>query len=194
MNMIKLNDNVLRIYLDRKDMEKYGLSMSNISVRTVRSILLEFYDDISERLGADLEEEKLYVEVMSQRHSCTIWVSCSSCEREGKRRRYVKDKAPCSFICEFESFEELRGFCRSLFLMYPCRIKSSSLCCGSRTLRLFMTTSADEESILRSAAANKGLIIPTDKLNCSVTNEYYHNIIEENAVEKILSFNDSPVQ
>ena len=186
MNMIKLNDSVLKIYLDRNDIEKYGLSMNNISVRTVRSILLELYDDISERLGADLEEEKLFVEVLSQRHCCTIFVSCS-CEN-CKRRTAKPAKMPDSFICEFESFEELRNFCRSLFLMYPCRIKSSSLSCGSRTLRLMMTTSADIENIFRSAAEYRGLVIPSDKLNRSVTNEYYKNIIEQNAVEKILSY------
>ena len=186
MNMIKLSDNVLKIYLDRNDVERYGLSMSNISIRTVRSILLELYDDISERLGADLEEEKLFVEVMSQRHCCTIFVS-SSCD-DFKKHRKRPAKMPDSFICEFECFEELRDFCRSLFLMYPCRIKSSSLCCGSRTLRLIMTTSADIESIFRSAAACRGLVIPSDKLNRSITSEYYSNIIEQNAVEKILSF------
>ena len=186
MNMIKLGDSVLKIYLDKNDIEKYGLSINNISVRTVRNILLELYDDISDRLGADLEEEKLYVEVLSQRHCCTIFVSCS-CDN-CKRHTAKAAKMPDSFICEFESFEELRDFCRSLFLMYPCRIKSSSLSCGSRTLRLSMTTSADIENIFRSAAEYRGLVIPSDKLNRSVTNEYYNNIIEQNAVEKILSY------
>ena len=186
MNMMKIGDSVLKIYLDRNDIERYGLSMNNISVRTVRSILLELYDDISERLGADLEEEKLFVEVLSQRHCCTIFVSCS-CD-ECKKRPSRPAKMPDSFICEFESFDELRDFCRSLFLMYPCRIKNSSLCCGSRTLRLMMTTSADTESIFRNAAACRGLVIPSDKLNRSVTSEYYSNIIEQNAVEKILSY------
>lgn len=188
MNMIKINDSVLKIYLDRSDVERYGLSMNNISIRTVRSILFELYDDISERLGADLEEKKLFVEVLSQRHCCTIFVSCScdNCKRQNAKTA----KMPDSFICEFECFEELRDFCRSLFLLYPCRIKSSSLSCGSRTLRLMMTTSADIESIFHNAAAYHGLVIPSDKLNRNVTSEYYRSIIEQNAVEKILSFED----
>lgn len=184
MTLSKLSEKTLKIHLDKNDIAMYDLDYKNINVRTVRSILLELYDEISTGLNIDLEEEKLYVEVISRKHSCLIFVSLS---RENRKNHGKNDCILDSYICEFEYFDDLRNFCESLYFLYPGRIKKSSLCCGSRTLRLLISLNAAEEGVFMAAADNRGVIIPFSGVNVGVTGEYYTELIPTDAIDAILS-------
>lgn len=180
MNIDKLNNYALKIYLDKYDFEKYGMSFTDINIRTIRNILLEISDDISEILNIDLDTEKLYVEVFSQKNGCLIFVS------------YIPEKKKCkiikrNIICQFDNYESLKNFCSMIKLLYYSSIKSSILYCGRNCIRLFLKLNSEFDAIYK-ILPNYGEMINDDEISRGVMEEYFNAVISENAIEKILSY------
>lgn len=183
MTVSKLNDYAIKIYLDKADIEKYDISCSNINSRTVRRILSGLYGEITEILPVEPDYDRLYVEVFSQKNSCLIFVSCI-----GNKSTAAKF-SQSNMICQFDTFESLKSFCRTAFLLYPRFLKKSALYSGQSTIRLSLKLCGNERGV--SELVNEyGTVIPATKINKAVTKEYFSCVAPDNAIEKILDIPD----
>lgn len=180
MTINKLNGYALKIYLDKDDLEKFGMSYSDINVRSIRNILLEISDEISYQLNIDLDKEKLYVEVFSQKNGCLIFVSYSP---EKRRYKIVKK----NIICQFNDFNSLKIFCNLISVLYPNSIEESILYCGDSFIRMILKLKSNYESIYEFSMDHAD-VITGDEINLGATEEYFKMIISENAIEQVLSY------
>ena len=180
MNIDKLNNYALKIYLDKYDFKKYGMSFSDINIRSIRNILLEISDDISEILNIDLDTEKLYVEVFSQKNGCLIFVSYIP---QKKKHKIIKK----DIICQFNNFESLKNFCSNINKLYPDSIKNSILYSGRDYIRLILKIKSDFDNISKTVSYY-GNIIADDEINRGVTEEYFNMIVSDNAIEQVLLY------
>ncbi len=179
MTIDKLNDYALKIYLDKYDFDKFGMSINDINVRSVRTILLEISDDISQWLNIDLDREKLYVEVFSQKSGCMIFVSYTP---EKKKSKNMKK----NILCQFDNYNLLENLCNVLKLLYSDSIKDSILYCNEYVIRLYLKIKSNYESIF-NFASDYGEVISGDEINLGATEEYFQKIISENAIDTVLS-------
>lgn len=179
MTIDKLNDYALKIYLDKYDFDKFGISINGINVRSIRAILLEISEDISQWLNIDLDQEKLYVEVFSQKGGCMIFVSYTP---EKKKSKNMKK----SIICQIDNYNMLENLCNVLMNLYSESIKESILYCNKFVIRLYLKLKSNYDSIFKFAS-DYGEVISGDDINLGATEEYFQKIIPENAIDIILS-------
>lgn len=179
MTIDKLNNYALKIYLDKYDFEKYGMSYTDVDIRSIRNILLEISDEISEKLNIDLDTQKLYVEVFSQKNGCLIFISYVP--EKKKYKTLIKN-----IICQFDDFSNLFDFCNMINLLYPNSIKKSILYSGDNHIRLFLKLKSEFDNIC-GLASGYGSVIIGNEINLGATNEYFNVIVSENAIEQILS-------
>ena len=180
MTINKLNSYALKIYLDKDDLERFGMTYNDITVRAIRNILLEISDEISESLNINLDNEKLYVEVFSQKSGCLIFVSYSP---EKIKYKIIRK----NIICQFDNFSNLKDFCNIISILYPNSIEESVLYSGDNFIRLFLKLKSNFESLYK-LSLDYGEVLTGDEINLGATEEYFKVIVSENAIEQILSY------
>lgn len=181
MTIDKLSKNSLKICLDRNDFKKYHITHHDIDINNIKMFLFEISDQISEILEINSLDSKLFVEVFSYKNSCIIFLSNISDES------YYKAISE-NIICQFDRFERLESFCRTLNALYKNSVNISKLYCGRNNIRLILKLNSDFENISRFAEESCK-VLPLNEINSGATDEYYNLIIAENAVRKILENN-----
>lgn len=177
MTINKLSNCAVKICLDKDDFSLYNLDYSDININTIKKFLITISQDISDALNRDISYSKLFVEVFSQKDKCTVFVSVPD--------EKPKEKNPKGIICQFEDFNSLENYCHALSALYSNSVKSSSLYCSTNKLRLILTL-YDEYENIRFLSSGYCCVIPYDQLNIAVTDEYYRQIVPQNALKEIL--------
>ena len=175
----KLSRNALKITLDRNDIARYGICSFDPDPDSVKAVLNDMYDDITKALDIASECHQIYAEVFSRPDRCLIFVSCKGIRKSGRVHS-------SEIICEFESFEALCDMCRSIFLMYPGFIVSSSLYC-SGSIRLLLRLKRECTGLV-DIAESYAKIIKADRINKAFTKEHFDLVIDKEAVSKVLMY------
>lgn len=68
MTINKLNDYAIKIYLDKKMMDRFDINFAYIDAECIKNLILILSDEINELLGIVINNEKLYVEVFSKKN------------------------------------------------------------------------------------------------------------------------------
>lgn len=179
MTIEKLSSKALKIYLDKDDFAKYNITNSDISIKNIRNFLIEISDNISRILNIDMMTSKLFVEVFSKKDSCYIFVSDMTDRK--KTNHEIK-----SIICQFDNFSNLKKFCYIINSFYKNSVTNSSLFCSKDSIRLKLSLNSGYDNIAYSAS-QYCILLPDNIINTGITDEYYNEIISQNAVNEILS-------
>lgn len=180
MTINKLNDYAMKIYLDKNDMDRFNINFAYIDADCIKNLILIMSDEISELLGIDISNEKLYVEVFSQKNGCLIFISYSS-------KNSVKKRIRKNVICQFENFESLKSLCDYISINFPFSIRFSKLYCNNHHIRLILGIKEDYDKIIK-VLSEYSSIISGNEINTGATKEYFKCVYDDKAVEKVSLF------
>lgn len=177
MTINKLNDYAMKICLDKNDMDRFNINFAYIDADCIKNLILIMSDEISELLGINISNEKLYVEVFSQKNGCLIFISCSS---KNSVKRHIRK----NIICQFENFESLKDLCDYISINFPFSIRFSKLYCNNHHIRLILGIKNDYDNIIKISSEYSS-IISGNEINAGATKEYFQCVYDDKAVEKV---------
>lgn len=174
MKIEKLSECSVKITLTGKDLSDHGIRYDSWDSRSAAGFLLSVSDEIKEKTGADITNEKLYVEIFSRINSCLIFVSFQPKSARRNRKERI--------VCTFPDFESLKSFCRKIYNEFPDMIHSR-LYYSSCTLRLIFEIPSEYRGFAEDSA--EGTVSEYDAVMWASTCEYYVCAEPYNAVEKV---------
>lgn len=174
----KLSENSLKIFLDSDDFKKYHLKSSDINIKNIKALLIDISGEISEMLGINATQAKLFVEIFSYKSSCVIFIS-------NVPDKKLRNKIPHEIICQFTDYDNLYSFCKTLNALYKNSVNTSKLYSNSENMRLTLKLNSDYENITRFAESCC-VVMPLSEVSKGINGEYYTQIVPENAVREIL--------
>lgn len=178
MKIEKLSNCSVKIVLSQIDLYNYDIQYDDWDGEKATEFILLIADEITEKLGIDITQEKLYVEIFSKINGCLIFISFPPKITVSKRKK-------CRLICTFHDFDLLKEFCVFINKKIPDIIKSSMLFYCSHTLKLIIETSESYKDFIIDSIKGLGYIQESDDFTDSAMQEYYICAECKDAISKI---------
>lgn len=180
MKIEKLSDCSVKIILSQIDLYNYDIQYDDWDSEKATEFILSVSDEITEKLGVDITQEKLYVEIFSKINGCLIFISFPPKSIASKRKK-------CRLICTFTDFEALKEFCCFINEKIPDIIKSSMLFYNSNSLKLIIETLESYKNFIEDSVNSFGYLQEIDYFTDSAMQEYYICAEFKDAIKKIAS-------
>lgn len=178
MNIEKLNDYAVKIFLSADDLDIYGICFQQMDSRSTADLILALSDEIFMVSGIDLSGKKLIAEVFQQRSGCTIFISFNP-----YRSNIPYQKL--QLTTELTKFGQLKEFCRFLQKTPEFHIRSSSLYLNGGFLYLIVLCDTKSAGSLCIKAGKYGRAEFCSDISEAAIKEHFQCIEEEFAVRKI---------
>ncbi len=177
MNIEKLNNFAVKIFLSDSDLNAYNLCFQSMNSQNTADLVLSLTDEIMYSCGIDISDKKLIAEVFPQKYGCTIFLSFNptSCK---------KNYSKIIFTVRLDCFENLKSFCRLLQRTPEYNIRSSSLYFDGSFLCLVILCDERTAYAVCNAAGKYGLADFDSGISDSVLAEHFICVESEAAVRK----------
>lgn len=176
-----ISDSTIKVSLDKKDFEDFGISYGELS-RTnpkTREFLLELLEIIQIEKGVDLCSEKLFIEAfICDEGGCLIYIS-ATCGKIRNRKPVTPE-----LTCEIFLPESLPLLARRLFSDYSHILHESGLYEDSGCYRLILTVFTGTEERLLSLLREYGTV-SEDSVHAAYTREHFKALAQKDAVERL---------
>ncbi len=180
MNIEKLNEYAVKIFLSDNDLNRYDICFQEMNNKNTAALILSLADEITDSCGIDISDKKLIVEVFSQKNGCTIFLSFNPSQKKASQK-----KIPV--MIQFKNYESLKDFCIFLQKNPEYHIRSSSLYFNKIFFYLILLCDKNSADSVYKTAESYGFPEYCTEVGEAAVKEYFICIENGNAVRKIAS-------
>ncbi|MGN0621538.1 MAG: adaptor protein MecA [Porcipelethomonas sp.] len=177
MNIEKLNNYAVKIFLSDSDLNAYDICFQEMNSQNTAALILSLADEIMDCCGINISDKKLIAEVFPQKNGCTIFISFSPSYHKIQYKKI-------QFTVSLDKYEQLKEFCRFLQKTPEYHIRSSSLYFNGLFFCLIILCDGKSADSLYKAAEKYGYPDYTTEISEAAIKEYFTCIESQGAVRK----------